>query len=220
MSIPIRTLAVPLGVAVATLAVAAGPAAPTAAHPFGPPSTARISADGSEVVITWQAAEDDWVALGQSLGAFEDPATGTVSTELTGEQKLQRSTAVRDYLLDRIVVAQNGKPCASEVTALENLLNRGAEVTFDCSGPVAEVDVTLDALTDLNEAYRTMLTAETPATPARTLFTATEPTQRLGFSPTGGPAAVTTVAVGTGVAALAVVGLLTAVRIRRARRRS
>ncbi|MEU4406084.1 hypothetical protein AB0F88_16290 [Streptosporangium sp. NPDC023963] len=163
-----------------------GWAAPAAAHPFGPPSTARIGADGSRVTISWFAAEDDWVALGQSIGAFEDPATGTVSTELTGEQKLERSPALRAYLLDRVTVAQGGRRCESRLEELRALVTDGARFVFDCRSPVTQVDVTVATLTDLNKAYRTMLVAETPATPGRTLLTEAESTRRLTFSGAGG----------------------------------
>ncbi|MGJ6962068.1 hypothetical protein ACSDR0_09150 [Streptosporangium sp. G11] len=163
-----------------------GWATPAAAHPFGPPSTARIGADGSRVTISWFAAEDDWVALGQSIGAFEDPATGTVSTELTGEQKLERSPALRDYLLDRVTVAQGGRRCESRLEELRALVTDGARFVFDCRSPVTQVDVTVATLIDLNKAYRTMLVAETPATPGQTLLTEAESTRRLTFSGAGG----------------------------------
>ncbi|WP_061291023.1 hypothetical protein [Herbidospora cretacea] len=202
------------GALLAGAAVAAVPVAPAAAHPFGPPSTARISVDGSRVAIAWLAAEDDWVALGQSLGAFENPVTGPVSTDLTGEQKLQRSTAVRDYLLGRITVAQGGTPCPGELESLEQVLAQGARLTFDCPYPAVDLDVTVNALTDLDENYRTMLTSETPATPAQTLYTAQRKTTRIRFTASGGgpTAAVTTVAAGTAAAAA---GVLVVLRVRR-----
>ncbi|WP_030455250.1 hypothetical protein [Herbidospora cretacea] len=201
----------------AVAATAAVPVAPAAAHPFGPPSTARISVDGSHVAISWLAAEDDWVALGQSVGAFENPVTGTVSTTLTGEQKLQRSAAVRDYLLGRITVAQGGKPCPGRLESLERLVVQGARFAFDCPKPAVDLDVTVSALTDLNENYRTMLTAETPATPAQALYTARRHTTRLRFTASGGgtPTAVLTVAAGTAGAAAIIGGFL----LLRARRR-
>ncbi|MER5643184.1 hypothetical protein [Streptosporangium sp. NPDC002524] len=169
-----------------TAPAAASAASAAVAHPFGPPSTARIGADGSRVTISWFAAEDDWVALGQSIGAFEDPASGAVSTELTGEQKLERSPALRTYLLDRVTVAQDGRRCESRLEELRELVTDGARFVFDCQSPVTRLDVTVAALTDLNKAYRTMLVAETPATPGRTLLTEAESTRRLTFSGTGG----------------------------------
>jgi hypothetical protein len=139
------------------------------------------------VTLVWLPAEDDWVALGRSVGAFGDPSAGT-DTTLTGEQKLARSAAVRDYLLARVGVTQAGRPCAAELKPLERLLAEGARFSFACADPVAEVDVRIDALTDLHEAYRTVLTAETPATPAQAMLTAATGPQRLRFDPsaTGG----------------------------------
>lgn len=198
-------------------AAAIGSAAQAEAHPFGPPSTARLVADGSTVTVWWHAAEDDWVALGQSLGAFEDPA-GTVSTSLTGEEKLQRSPAVREYLLGKIGVSQNGRKCAGNLEPLQGLLKQGAKISFDCPAPVLEVDVTLSALTDLNESYRTVLSADTPTTPGQALFTASQTTQHLRFSSSAQtrPAAVIPLAIATGAAALIVIGGLV-VRHRRRR---
>ncbi|GLW11035.1 hypothetical protein Misp01_61630 [Microtetraspora sp. NBRC 13810] len=187
------------------------------AHPFGPPSTARIGADGSRVTLSWLAAEDDWVALGQSLGAFEDPTSGPVSTALTGEQKLARSPAVRDYLLSHVTVSQDGRPCPGRLEALERLVAEGARFSFSCPAPVTGVDVTVRALTDLNSAYRTMLTAEGPATPAQSLLTATRHTERVSFSGSGAgvPGSVTVLAAGTGAVAVAGAGVLVALRSRR-----
>ncbi|GAA2042682.1 MULTISPECIES: hypothetical protein [Streptomyces] len=190
----------------AVLWAAAGPAPPAAAHPFGPPSTATISADGPRVSIAWHAAEDDWVALGQALGALEDPATGTVSTELTGEQKLQRSEEVRGYLLDQIYVTQDGTRCAGEVTSMDDLLTEGARLSYRCPRDVQEVDVTVGALSDLNEAYRTVLTAETAADPRSALLTATETTQRMNFSWYAGVLSTPGFGVAAGTAAAIVAG--------------
>ncbi|MGW4467384.1 hypothetical protein [Micromonospora sp. NPDC004704] len=222
MSIRTRALAGTLLGALAALVAVTGPASPASAHPFGPPATARISADGTRVTINWLAAEDDWVALGQSLGAFEDPATGRVDTGLTGEQKLQRSPAVRDYLLKRITVSQTGTPCASRLDTLEQLVKKGARLTFDCPEPVTDLDVTVSALTDLNTAYRTALTADVPMTPTEALFTATEGSHQVrltaGEGGSGRPAAVGTVAAGTGIAAVAILAGMLVNRRRRTRR--
>ncbi len=187
-------------------------AVPAAAHPFGPPSTANAAADGSSVTLSWTAAEDDWVALGNSLGAFD------ASTATTGEEKLRRSPAVRDYLLERITVTQAGEPCRGELAPLEDLLTDGARFTFSCPRPVSEVDVRLSALTDLNEAYRTVLTAAA-ATPDRALFTAARDTLRLRFS--GGGSGVTASVVGLAIGTLvAAVGVVVLMRRRRSRERS
>ena len=187
-------------------------AAPAAAHPFGPPSTASAEADGTTVTLSWTAAEDDWVALGNSLGAFD------ASTTATGEEKLRRSPAVRDYLLEKITVSQAGTPCPGELAPLADLLTDGARFTFSCAQPVSEVDVRLSALTDLNEAYRTVLTADA-ATPDRALFTAAQDTVRLRFS--GGGSGVTASVVGLAIGTLvAAVGVVVLMRRRRARERA
>ncbi|MFB6393167.1 hypothetical protein [Polymorphospora lycopeni] len=213
-----RTLAGALLAAAAGLvgALSLAPAAPASAHPFGPPSTADVRVDGSRIELVWKAAEDDWVALGQSLGAFEDPTTGPVDVTLTGEQKLERSEAVRGYLLANLTVSQTGNACEGSLDTLDRLLERGARFTFDCPAPVTEVDVTLRTLTDLNPAYRTMLTAK--AAPTQTLFTAEATTHQIRFDPSGGgmTTAVTTVAAGTGVAAI---GIITFFLVRRRRGR-
>ncbi|MEV4173654.1 hypothetical protein [Nonomuraea sp. NPDC049709] len=216
---PLTALATALALVPATVpamvpAMVAPAHAAAVAHPFGPPSTARIAADGSRVTLTWLPAEDDWVALGRSVGAFEDPAAGA-DTTLTGEQKLARSAAVRDYLLARIGVTQDGRPCAGELAPLERLLAQGARFSFECPEPVSAVDVRISALADLHEAYRTMLTADTPAEPAQALLTAAADTRRLRFDPSaagGVPLAVPVIAL---VAAL---GALAAFLLRRRRR--
>ncbi|MEV0819709.1 hypothetical protein [Nonomuraea rubra] len=196
-----------------TAAAVLAPARAAVAHPFGPPSTARVGADGNRVTLAWLPAEDDWVALGRSVGAFEDPAAGA-DTSLTGEQKLARSAAVRTYLLARVGVTQAGRPCAAELAPLERLLAEGARFSFECPERVVDVDVRVGALTDLHEAYRTMLTAETPAEPAKALLTAEADTRKLRFDPsaTGGVPLVV-----PAVALVAVLGVLAALLVRRRR---
>ncbi|MEV4564575.1 hypothetical protein AB0K12_12470 [Nonomuraea sp. NPDC049419] len=204
----VARVCVPLFAAVGALLV---PAQAAGAHPFGPPSTARIAVDGDRVTLAWLPAEDDWVALGQSLGAFEDPAAGA-DTTLTGEQKLARSAAVRDYLLGHVGVTQAGRPCAAELAPLERLRTEGARFSFACPEPVTAVDVRVGALTDLHEAYRTMLTADTPAEPAQALLTATADTRRVRFDAQAGGGVPLVV---PAVALLAVLALLVALLVRR-----
>ncbi|AXG78095.1 hypothetical protein [Streptomyces paludis] len=211
---------VPL-VSLASLALALA-APPASAHPFGPPSTAGISAQGSRISLSWQAEADDWVALGHSLRAFDSPDDDPAFTELTGEQKLQRSKAVHTYLLRHIEVRQAGRACRATVAPLEGLLDQGARFTFDCPEPLVEADVTLSPLTDLNESYRTMLTAEGAATPKQSLFTSAAPTHRLRFTASGDGVrnTVTAVATGTAIAALAALAVPVTRRVRRARQQT
>ncbi|MFI0423618.1 hypothetical protein [Spongiactinospora sp. 9N601] len=190
-------------------------AAPAAAHPFGPPSTASLRADGPRVELAWRSAEDDWVALGQSLGAFEDPGSGPVSTALTGEQKLGRSAAVRTYLLARVRVAQRGRACPGRLAELRDLLAEGARFTFECPGPVSEVELTMTPLTDLNPAYRTVVSAAS----GKVMFTSSAGTQRVPVAGTAGgpPAAVWALGAGTLAVVLAAAGVLVWRRARRGR---
>ncbi|WP_157877416.1 hypothetical protein [Streptomyces odonnellii] len=201
------------GATAAVLTTLAGPAPSAGAHPFGPPSTAEVSVQGSRLVIAWNTDKLDWVTLGESLGVFDGQKSGG-----SFEQRLQHSTAVRDYLLEHITVGQGRRPCHGTVLgAMEEFLARGAQVAFDCPAPVVEADVTIGALTDLHPAYRTMLTSEGPAEPQQTLFTSSQPTRHVQFTASGGSVRRTVVvfSAGTVVAALAI-GLFV---LRRSRRR-
>ncbi len=189
-------------------------ATPASAHPFGPPATARISVTGSHVALVYTASPDDWVALGEAKGAFKDPAP-----ELTGEQKLERSTVVRDYLTSKITVSQDGRPCAEQLASLVGVTDYGARFSFDCPQPVDDLDVTIGALVDLNTNYRTMVTAVTPGAPTQKLFTALTATQNLSFSASGGkPTAVIGLAIGLAVVVVAGLGGYVALRVRRRRK--
>ncbi|SED58091.1 hypothetical protein [Jiangella alba] len=145
------------------------------AHPFGPPLVATLSADGDQVTLQWVAAEDDWVSLGEHVGAFDVPGADA----LTGAELLARSPGVTDYLLEHLTVAQDGAACAGRVDAVDPL-GEGARLVFDCAAPVADVELTVSALTDLNESYRTVVSTE--GSDAQTLFTADEPTRPWDFA--------------------------------------
>ncbi|MET8635245.1 hypothetical protein ABZX69_44280 [Streptomyces sp. NPDC004074] len=197
----------------------AGPVAPAAAHPFGPPPTARISADGSRIRLVWKATADDWVLLGQALGAFDNPSGDEAFATLTGEQKLQRSGKLHTYLLDRIGVIQNGAACRGVLAIPQHLLDNGVDFTFTCPHPVKSLDVRIAALTNLNAAYRTVLSAA-HATPARVLVTSENTTKHLDFStgaPTGG-ASGTALATSGIAAVVAAGGLFALLRPRRTRK--
>lgn len=216
---PRRAWAAALAVCAAIAMAVAGPAAPAAAHPFGPPPTARISAKGSHIHLVWKATADDWVLLGQALGAFDNPTGDEAFATLTGEQKLQRSKKLHAYLLDRIGITQSGAPCRGALAIPQHLLDNGVDFTFTCPRPAGDVDVRLAALTDLDAAYRTVLSA-THATPARTLVTSENTTRHLDFSahaPTGGASAAALAT--SGIAAVAAAGgLFALLRPRRTRK--
>ena len=136
---------------------------------------------------------------------------------MTGAELLRRSPRVRDYLLGRIAVSQGGRPCAGDLAALGDVLAEGARLTFDCPAPVVDVDLTVTALTDVNDAYRTVLRADTPATPDQALFTTSAPTQHITFTASGGDTVRrSVVAVAGGTVAVLVIGLI-ALLVRRRR---
>ncbi|WP_445527383.1 hypothetical protein [Streptomyces cyslabdanicus] len=206
------------GAALAVLAVFAGPAPSAAAHPFGPPSTARVSVQGSRLLLAWNTDKLDWVTLGQSLGVF-DAQGGGGSPALSFEQRLRESPAVRAYLLKHIAVGQDGRPCrATVVGAMKDFPAQGAQLAFACPDPVVEVDVTISALTDLHPAYRTMLTSQGPAQSGQTLFTSAQPTAHVRFTASGGSVrrTVAVFSAGTLAAALAIGGWV----LHRSRRRT
>lgn len=161
------------------LAGVVGPGAfPAAAHPFGPPLTAEVSVDGSTVEVRWSGAEDDWMALGDVTGAFaatSDPAR-------TGAEILTDSPQVRNYLLDNVSVHQESRSCAGEWVGIDDLLEDGAHLRFRCHQPPETVELTLTPLTDVNQAYRTVVRAGGQ----QILFTAAEPRHALDLSGTSG----------------------------------
>ncbi|WP_116948253.1 hypothetical protein [Jiangella endophytica] len=173
------------------------------AHPFGPPLVATLSTDGEQVTLQWVAAEDDWVSLGEHVGAFDVPGADT----LTGAELLARSPGVADYLLERLTVGQDGAACAGRVDAVDPL-GEGARLVYECAGPVTEVELTVSALTDINESYRTVVSTE--GSSAQTLFTADTATQPWDFTAGDGTSSALPLLVAVGALVLvgAVAGLL------------
>ncbi|MBM7784790.1 hypothetical protein [Tenggerimyces flavus] len=192
--------------------------APASAHPFGPPQTARATVDGNRVELVWQAAEDDWVVLGEQLGAFRD-ATGAVATNETGQQKLAKSPKVRAYLLDKIRVKQAGRACRGAVQDLSDVLARGAKLRFECPDAVGEIELTIGMLVDLNPLYRTVLTTESPKGPRQALFNDSSLTRAVTFAPGGGGTFPTTLVIAGGLVGSALLaGVAIPLGLRRRRR--
>ena len=170
------------------------------AHPFGPPLTATLSTDGTQVTLQWVAADDDWVSLGEHVGAF-DVADADA---LTGAELLARSPGVTDYLLEHLTVAQDGTACEGRVDAIDPL-GEGARLVFDCAEPVSEVELTVSALTDINESYRTVVSNEGQT---GTLFTAETATQQWDLDAGGASTLPLLIAGAVLLVAGAVAGLL------------
>lgn len=146
-------------------------------HPFGPPMEATLARDGDQLVLTWTAAEDDWVIVGNLSGAFDDLAEGE-----TGEDVLKDSAEVHDFLAEHLVVSQDGEACTRDWLPTRDLLGEGVRARFTCPDPDAPVDVHVDVLTDVNEAYRTVLRAEPVG---EVLFTSAEPEHEIATAGLG-----------------------------------
>lgn len=171
--------------------VVAAPAA--GAHPFGAPPTAVVSADGNRVVVEWAASPDDAVVVGMSIGVLDDASLeryleGPVQTapSVAKEEELAASEDLREYLLDRIGVAQDGRSCTGAVAPIGSFMDDGARVVYECPEPVTVVDLRITMLHDVHEAYRTFAFTEGGGQPQQSVFTTEQPEQRWDFAATSG----------------------------------
>jgi ABC-type nickel/cobalt efflux system permease component RcnA len=165
-------------------------AAPAAhGHPFGDPQTVRLEASGTQVTAVWLAPPDDLVLLGGVLGAlperreivFETDPDGVIKQVTPSDADLLADSAeVATYVEEHITVWQGSQPCRAEVS-VRDIVSDGARVVFTCPEPVADVDVEMSLLTDLNPAYRTIAISDGAAEPRRALFTDRETTQTWAF---------------------------------------
>lgn len=146
-------------------------------HPFGPPMEATLTRDGDQLVLTWTAAEDDWVVVGDASGAFAEREEGE-----TGEEVLADSPRIQDFLTEHLAVSQAGQACSREWLPTRDLLGEGVRAQFTCPDPDAPVTVHVDVLTDVNEAYRTVLRADSVG---EVLFTSTEPEHEIATAGLG-----------------------------------
>lgn len=175
--------------ATCAVAVSLGALPPAGAHPFGPPPTALVSASGQRVLVEWDAAPDDVLALGMAIGVLDDGSLdrlleGPVQTAPSAAEEAELSTSprLRDYLLDRIVVSQGGRPCDGTVEPIGSVMADGARVSYDCPRPVDVVDLRIAMLHDVHDAYRTFAITEGRGAPAQSVFTVESPQQRWDFS--------------------------------------
>ena len=211
------------GFAALVLLLAMTAASPAWAHPFGPPPTARVSAEGSTVTIDWSATPDDAAAIGEQLGilppgsvaAYRQDAAAQVAPPAADEARLSASPQLRDYLTSRITAAQAGEPCDGSVPPVADFVHSGARVVLDCPDPVAEIELSITMLHDLNPAYRTVAVG-TDSDPAQGVFTtqASRATWRFGAPAASGSPLVPLAATG----AVAVVVIALYVRLRRSAR--
>jgi len=146
----------------ATLALAA-PAPRAQAHPFGPPQTATVVATaGDSLQVRWKfGGSDDISYLAVALDVLPDDRVtldGAVFFEDGDDSLVASAPAFHDYVLQHILVANDGRPCTGVVEALSELTEDGATVDYRCPTPLGTAALTIDMLNDLHPAYRTLTT--------------------------------------------------------------
>jgi len=136
--------------------------APAQAHPFGPPQTAEVSTDDGRVLMQWRfGASDDLSALAASLGALPPERVlldGVVLFTEGDDALLAAAPAFAAYAETHLRAERGGEPCAGTMRPADDLLDDGATVAFDCPAGSGPVRVSVDMLTDLHPAYRTLAT--------------------------------------------------------------
>lgn len=205
------------------LVVALAPATAALAHPFGPPPTARVSASGRTVTVSWSATPDDAVAIGEKLGlmpagsvaAYRQESAAQVAPPADAEARLSASPLLRDYLVERIAADQDGRPCQARVPAIPDFVHQGARVELRCPSDVTEVSLRITMLHDIHDAYRTVATGEA-SDPRQSVFTIATPEHQWRFGVAAGRRSPVPVA---GIAALALAVIIAAVIVLARRRR-
>lgn len=137
-------------------------APPASAHPFGPPQTAEVSASGDRVLVQWRfGATDDISYLAAALEALPPERIlldGVVLYEEGDDELLATSDAFEPYVLEHLAVTRGGSACSGTVDSASDLAADGVVVGFACPSGTGPVSVTVDMLTDLHPAYRTLAT--------------------------------------------------------------
>lgn len=201
-------------------------AAPASAHPFGPPQTAEVSASGDRVLVQWRfGATDDISYLAAALEALPPERVlldGVILYEEDDEALLTSASGFEPYVLEHLRVTRAGSPCAGSVDEVSDLATDGVVVGFSCPTASGPVSVTVDMLTDLHPAYRTLATGPDGQ---KAVYAADDPTHDWSLSLT--PAASSSLEASAArqiglvlgvLAVAAVVALLVAARLRRVRR--
>lgn len=164
-------------------------APPASAHPFGPPQTAEVSASGDRVLVQWRfGATDDISYLAAALEALPPERIlldGVVLYEDGDDELLAASSAFAPYVLEHVRATRDGADCTGAVDAVDDLPSSGVVVGFSCPGSTEPVSVTVDMLTDLHPAYRTLATG--PAG-QKAVYAADTPTHDWSLSLEAAPA--------------------------------
>lgn len=176
----------------AALLLALACAAPAWAHPFGPPPTAVVRVEDGLVVIHWDAAQDDMLALGERLGVLPPGSVEAVQDGVTqvappaaSEAALDTAPALAEYLRERIAVYQDGERCQATVEPIVDFVGRGATTVHRCPAPAIRVELRITMLHDIHEAYRTFAVAHedaTAASPGQSVHTVRSPEATWDFT--------------------------------------
>jgi hypothetical protein len=136
--------------------------------------TVRLDAAGDTVTVRWSAAEDDAAAIAVGLGlaprdALLDHLAALAALDegddpqplidrliaQVDQERLTGAPELDAYLLEAIVVAQDGMACEGRVGPTDDFLTGVAELTFTCPQPVDEIDLTVTVLLDQDPTHRT-----------------------------------------------------------------
>lgn len=207
-----------VAIALPAVAIALWPGV-ASAHPFGPPPRSWLDVDGTTVMLSWEAAYDDYLALGEELGYFE-PGTTTayldpsvqVAPARSDEEAFAASDELGTYLADNLVVEHDGRRCELEAVHHDAILERGAVVVHECPEPPGELTLRITMLQDLNDAYRTFGLAEEGPPGPFAIFTVEEPTHRVDVAELVGDSGAQGRLVLFGAVAVLAVGVPTAFR--------
>jgi hypothetical protein len=220
----------PLLVATVAAVVAAGVLlalpSPATAHGSLVVPTIRLDAEAATVTARWSAAEDDAAAIAVGLGlaprealldhlaalaALDDgddpqPLIDRLIAQVD-QERLAGAPELDAYLLETILVAQDGTPCDGQVAPTDDFLTGAAELTFTCPEPVDEIELTVTVLLDQDPTHRTF---SNDGSGEVALHSAVTPTQTwsLAGGGSGGLGLLLALVVGLGLAAAAGFGAL------------
>jgi hypothetical protein len=188
--------------------------------------TIRLDADGATVTARWSAAEDDAAAIAVGLGlapreALLDHLAALAALDeaddpqplidrlvaQVDQERLAGAPELDAYLLQTIVVAQDGVACEPRVGPTDDFLSGVAELTFTCPEPIEEIDLTVTVLLDQDPTHRTFSNDGSGEVALHSAITPTQ-TWSLAGGGTGGLGLLLALVVGLALAAAAGLGAL------------
>jgi hypothetical protein len=221
-----RPLLVAIIVVVAAVGVVVARPSPATAHGSLVVPTIRLDAAATTVTARWSAAEDDAAAIAVGLGlaprealldhlaalaALDDsddpqPLIDRLIAQVD-QERLAASPELDAYLLETIVVTQDGTACDGQVAPTHDFLTGAAELTFTCPEPVDEIDLTVTVLLDQDPTHRTFSNDGSGEVAMHSAATPTQ-TWSLAGGGSGGLGLLLALVVGLGLAAAAGFGAL------------